>query len=278
MLCTKSYAKVNLFLNVVGKNLNGYHDVQSHFLRLKLHDIVYVSLSDTLRCSVEGAKISAEGNIALKAAQYLQKTHNVLQGADIRIIKNIPVAAGLGGGSSNAAAVLKLLTKLWGLKELKKNVLGEIAFKIGADVPFFISNYQSSFVEGVGDILTPKKLGIKFYILLVNPKINILSKEAYAHILTDAFSPNIICNTQPIINEIFHGKNDLEPHIKKHYPVIDKLLKTIQQQQNCIVSRMSGSGSTCFGIFDKKTDVLSAAENMSRKHPDYWFYNQLVLI
>ena len=275
MLHVYSYAKVNLFLNVIGKRSNGYHDIQSYFLKLNLADEIYIQPSSKVSCLVEGAIITGE-NIVLKTIRYFSKICNISKGINIHIKKNIPVAAGLGGGSSNAATILKLLPKLWGV-EMSEEQLKDIALEVGADVPFFLYN-QNSFVEGIGEILTSIKLGQSFFILLVNPKISILTKNAYQGTTNASFSPKIVFNSQSIIKEILHGKNDLEKYATQNYPVVKELIKEIRHQKNCVASRISGSGPTCFGIFDKEDDVVNAANNLLKSHPNFWTYYEKVMV
>ena len=270
MLHTHSYAKINLFLNIVGKRSNAYHEIQSYFLRLKLADMVSLEHSKYMKCSVEGAEISGE-NIALKAAHWFKKICNTPKGVSIHIKKNIPVAAGLGGGSSNAAAVLSLLPKLWEVEGIQPSQFNEIALNIGADVPFFLNDHDS-FAEGIGDKLTPINFGQKIYIILINPNIYILSKDAYEGSVTNIFAPKITCDEHSVANEIFYGKNDLEEYVKREYPAIKELLNSIKCQKNCLVSRMSGSGSTCFGIFVTKKDAARAIDNLSEIYPHFWTY------
>lgn len=275
MLHIYSYAKVNLFLNVIGKRSNGYHNIQSYFLKLNLVDEICIQPSSKVSCSVEGAIITGE-NIVLKTIRYFSKICNISKGINIHIKKNIPVAAGLGGGSSNAATILKLLPKLWGV-EMSEEQLKDIALKVGADVPFFLYN-QNSFVEGIGEILTSIKLGQSFFILLVNPKISIFTKNAYQGTTNTSFSPKIVLNSQSIIKEILHGKNDLEKYATQNYPVVKELIKEIRYQKNCVASRMSGSGPTCFGIFDKEDDIVNAANNLLKSHPNFWTYYEKVMV
>ena len=276
MLHIYAHAKVNLFLNIIGQKPDGYHDIQSCFLKLNLADEIYIQSSDRVTCSVEGADIIDE-NIVLKAVRYFSKVYGIPKGINVHIKKNIPIAAGLGGGSSDAAAVLKSLPELWSVKEISEKQLKDIALKVGADVPFFLKN-QNSFVEGIGDILTPIKLEQNFFIVLVNPKISILAKDIYKSITNHNPSKKIKPNPESIVKEIFHGKNDLEEYVKEKYPILRELIKNIKNQKNCIVSRMSGSGSTCFGVFNKKDDAVNAVDNLSRLYSNFWIHYEEVII
>jgi 4-diphosphocytidyl-2-C-methyl-D-erythritol kinase len=272
LLRIKSYAKVNLFLNVTGKRANGYHEIQSYFLKLQLADIVSIKPSKDLNCTVEGGEILGE-NIALKATRWFKEVCQISEGASIHIKKNIPIAAGLGGGSSNAAAALKLLPKLWGTQEVHPSQFNEIALKLGADVPFFL-NDPHCLIEGIGEQLTPISIGKKLFLVLINPAIKILSKDAYSKLKITTSSRKITCDEKSILREILNGKNDLEEYAKNEHEIIRELLNAIKSQKNCLVGRMSGSGSTCFGIFDTKEDALNAADALVKKYPDFWIHNE----
>jgi 4-diphosphocytidyl-2-C-methyl-D-erythritol kinase len=272
----RSHAKVNLFLNIVGKDPKGYHNLQSYFVLLNLSDVITVNLSDhTTSCSFENGE-QIENNIVEKAIEYINAINNSLKFAKIHIKKNIPIAAGLGGGSSNAAMILNLLPKLWNLPELTCNQIKEIAYSIGADIPFFYYN-KSAFIEGIGDKIIPINVNKKLFILLVNPELKVITKEVYS-CPRDYFSPEILYNKEVIINEIFHGKNDLEKHVIQKHPLIGDLLKAIKQQNNCLVSRMSGSGSTCFGIFEQEEDLIKAKNELRKLFANFWMHHEKICI
>ena len=258
-----SHAKVNLFLNIIGKEQKGYHGLQSFFCLLNLADYISIEPSTSTNCVIEGANIITD-NIVFKSVNYTNKLNNVNKTININISKNIPIAAGLGGGSSNAATVLKLLENKYNFPKLNAEQLKEVAINIGADVPFFYIN-KNAFIEGIGERITPIKLGKSIYILLVNPGIKVVTKDIYLYI-RDNFSSKIICSKDAIINEIFNGKNDLEKYVKNQYSIINDLLDFIKMQKNCLVSRMSGSGSTCFGIFEKEEDALNAKVEAEKKY------------
>ena len=272
----RSHAKVNLFLNIVGKDSKGYHNLQSYFVLLNLSDMITVNTSDHATiCSFENSE-QIGNNIVIKAIEYINAVNNSLKFAKIHIKKNIPIAAGLGGGSSNAAMILNLLPKLWNLPELTCNQIKEVAYNIGADIPFFYYN-KNSFIEGIGDKITPINVSKKLFILLVNPGLKVITKEVYSCIKGD-FPPEILYNKEVIINEIFHGKNDLEKHVIQKYPLIGDLLKVIKEQNNCLVSRMSGSGSTCFGIFEQEEDLIKAKNKLKKIFKNFWMHHEKICI
>lgn len=255
-----SHAKVNLFLNIIGKEQNDYHSLQSFFCLLNLTDYISIEPSTNTNCVIDGGKIV--DNIVFKAVNYANKLNDANKTVNIKIKKNIPIAAGLGGGSSNAAIVLKLLEKIYNFPKLSAEQLKEIANNIGADIPFFYIN-KNAFVEGIGEKIMPIKLDKNIFILLINPGIKVITKDIFSSI-DDNFSPSIICYKKSIINEIINGKNDLEKYVRQRYTIVDDLLNFIKMQQNCLVSRMSGSGSTCFGIFEKEEDALNAKKEAEK--------------
>ncbi len=267
MYNSASHAKVNLFLNIVGREQDNYHSLQSFFCLLNLTDNITIKHATNTICIIDRDGII--DNVVYKAINYLNKLNNVNKTVNIRIKKNIPISSGLGGGSSNAATVLKLLEKLYSFPKLDAEKLKEIANNIGADVPFFYIN-KNAFVEGIGEKIMPMKLNMKIFILLINPGIKVITKDIFSSISYN-FSSRIICNKKSVINEIFNGKNDLEKYVRRKYTIVDDLLNFIKMQQNCLVSRMSGSGSTCFGIFEKKEDALNA-----RKEAEKIYGNQLI--
>ena len=258
-----SHAKLNLFLDVIGKDQRGYHRLQSFFCLLNLTDHINIESSTTTNCVIEGNNIIAD-NIVLKSVHYANKLNNVNKNVKISINKNIPIAAGLGGGSSNAATVLKLLERKYNFPKLNAEQLKEIAINIGADVPFFYIN-KNAFIEGIGERITPMKLGESIFVLLINPGIKVVTRDVYSYVC-DNLSSKIICSKDAIINEIFNGKNDLEKYVKTQYSIVKDLLDFIKIQKNCLVSRMSGSGSTCFGIFEKEEDALNAEIEAKKKY------------
>ena len=181
-----SYAKVNLYLKIGKKLSSGYHNIQSVMQKIELSDSITIEPLSEDRIIVEctNKELENENNLAYKAALLLKKKFKVTNGVKIFIEKNIPIEAGLGGGSSDAATALLNLNKLWGLK-LKERQLIELAAQIGADVPFFIGE-QAALVEGIGDMIKNIKKSFSINIVLINPGFRISTKWAYS-----AFDINI---------------------------------------------------------------------------------------
>jgi 4-diphosphocytidyl-2-C-methyl-D-erythritol kinase len=268
-----SRAKVNLFLNIVGKDDHGYHLLESYFALLKFGDIVTLHPSDSLKCKTIGAVIEDE-NITLRAAKALQEYTGKTKCVDIEIEKNIPIAAGLGGGSSNAASTFKLINEAWNLN-LSREELANIALKIGSDIPFFIYEHNS-FVSGIGEKVLPITLDISLPIILVNPNIKLTAKEVYKLSVSSFTKPLTEIDSKTIINQIYHGKNDLEEPAFKLAIEIKEVINMIRKQKGCVVSRMSGSGSTCFGIFENEELAFAALHTLQKLHPGFWYYYEFL--
>gem|GEM_PF-66289 len=178
-----SWAKLNLYLVVINKRKDNYHNLESLFERIKLSDKIVLQNRDdkliTISCTSKEVPQDSS-NLAYKAAELLQKKYKVNQGVDIHIVKRIPIGSGMGGGSSNAATVLLGLNRLWGLK-LNKRQLALYAAKIGSDVPFFVYDTAFALVKGRGDIIYPLKelKSKKFWHLLVIPRVKIATPLIY---------------------------------------------------------------------------------------------------
>ncbi|WP_339040581.1 4-(cytidine 5'-diphospho)-2-C-methyl-D-erythritol kinase [Candidatus Lariskella endosymbiont of Hedychridium roseum] len=274
-------AKLNLFLHITGSLPSNYHSIESIFVRLKLHDTIHVTQHDTLECNViekndnSNIDLHISDNIVLKVARKIQQFSGYKGGAKIYIEKNIPIAAGLGGGSSNAASTLILLNSLWNLA-LNDYELHNIAKDIGADVPFFLQPHHA-FVTGISDIITPIKFDRNIHLLLVNPRVETSTKRVYddyAHSVkngrkyTCSFKENLIYFDKLISD----SSNDLEDSAIAIHPTILKVITMLGNSKGCIISRMSGSGSTCFGIFEDEDSALNAKSTMLELEPSWWYY------
>lgn len=178
-----SYAKLNLYLAVISKRKDNYHNIESLFERIKLRDKIVLSLRDdkliTISCTSQEVPQDSS-NLGFKAAEFLQKKYKITKGVDIHIDKHIPIGSGMGGGSSNAAAVLMGLNKLWGIK-LSRNKLAAHAAKIGSDVPFFVYNSSFAHVKGRGERVKPlnELKNKKFWHILIVPRVKISTALIY---------------------------------------------------------------------------------------------------
>lgn len=265
----KAYAKVNLGLRVIGKRPDGFHNIETLFHRINLSDelSVFVDNFISLSCS-EPTLPTNKDNLCWKAVELLQKELNVATGAKIHIQKNIPIGAGLGGGSSDAAAILKTLPKVWG-KKVENSVLKKIALQLGSDVPFFLQN-QSAYAEGRGEQLTPLTFTLPYWIVLVNPGIHVSTPWAYKALAEkrgNFFSAKKNLSeavTQSPLQFILSSTNDFEEVVFKQHVAIGEIKKRFYEL-NAAHALMSGSGSSVFGLFEKESDAQNAANTFSRE-------------
>lgn len=259
----KSRAKINLSIDVLGKRQDGYHLVEMIMQTIDLFDIIKIfSLDeDTIVINSNSKDIPMDSsNIVYKAANLIKQEFNIKRGIKIYIEKNIPVAAGMAGGSSNAAAVLVGLNKLWDLN-LSKNKLKEIGLQLGADVPFCIEG-EASLAENIGEKLTNiDGLSQDVFILVCKPELFVSTKEIY-----EAIDSKIIKKRPD--NKLLIGLlkenniellsknmyNVLESVTKEKYPIINEI-EEIMINNKALGAMMSGSGPTVFGLYDNEDDA-----------------------
>jgi len=248
-------AKINWFLKVGRKRPDGYHEILSLMQFITLYDELSFTLSEDITVSIENPEmlnIPMEDNLVFKTALKLQEITGTTKGASIKMKKEIPSGAGLGGGSSDAAVTLKGLNDLWSLG-LKKKELMDIASKIGSDVPFFL-NGPAALVKGKGEIVEKVDVKESRILLLVKPPISISSKWAYSEF--DRLK------TEGKSNTLWHDNaiNDLEEPVFTRYPELkeikEKLLKS-----GALYAAMTGSGSTLFGVFNTEEEAHKALLN-----------------
>ncbi|SDK86086.1 4-(cytidine 5'-diphospho)-2-C-methyl-D-erythritol kinase [Natronincola ferrireducens] len=266
----KSRAKINLSLDVLGKRPDGYHEVEMIMQQIDLYDnIILVERRDkkTVDIITDCEHIPKNNsNIAYRAAEIIKKHFNIATGLDIYIQKNIPVAAGLAGGSSNAAAVLKGLNYLWQLKLSQKDLM-DIGITIGADVPFCIMG-GTALAQGIGEKLTPVKGLNNVWIVIAKPSISVSTAEVYSKL--DLSKINNRPDTVKLLKAVADNDlytlsknmiNVLETVTEKKHPII-KELKGKLIEYNALGSMMSGSGPTVFAVFKKYERAKSAYENL----------------
>jgi 4-diphosphocytidyl-2-C-methyl-D-erythritol kinase len=252
-------AKINIGLNVVRKRADGYHDLETLFFPIGIKDALEFveNNSDHVNLSTSGIVVDlpAEQNIVVKAYRLLANQFN-LPGIDIHLHKVIPFGAGLGGGSSDAAFMLKALNKYFDLKLPNQN-LKAFALQLGADCSFFIEN-KPAFATGIGDQLEPVHINLSgYHLLLVKPPFGVGTKEAYSKVI-----PSIPANDlKSILNLdiaqwMGRVKNDFEPTVFELYPQIENIKKSMLES-GALYAAMSGSGSSVFGIFREEPEVDS---------------------
>ena len=243
-------AKINIGLWVQEKRDDGFHEIESLFYPIPWCDILEVNKADDLQMKFSGIEIPGNANDNLiKKAFDLFKAETNIPGAYIHLHKRIPMGAGLGGGSADAAFTLKALNVIYATK-LSKTQLFSMAMKLGSDCGFFIKNEPSK-VKGRGEKILPSHFKLKGkWIALINPKIHVSTAEAYQMV-----SPKQRNNFRDLLtNEWTDLKNDFEEVMAKKYPEIDELINTFRAANAEYVS-MTGSGSTVYGIFNSKPNI-----------------------
>ena len=260
----KSRAKINLSIDVLGKRQDGYHLVEMIMQTIDLYDLIEINEKDNDQITIKSTSDEIPldcNNLVYKAAKKKKKTFNINKGVEIHIKKNIPVAAGMAGGSSNAAAVLVGLNKLWNLN-LSNQQLEKIGLKLGADEPFCI-NGGAVLALGIGEELTPiKGLTKDVCILVCKPDLFVSTKEVYECIDSKDIDkrPNnkflIEClkneDTRQLAENMF---NVLEGVTMDKHPVIQQI-KDIMTNNRALGAMMSGSGPTVFGLYENREDAV----------------------
>lgn len=265
----KALAKINLGLDVIGRRENGYHDVRMVMQTIYLYDDVTIRKTENpgivVKTNLSFLPVN-DDNIAYKAARMLIDEFGIESGVEITLEKHIPVAAGLAGGSSNAAAVLVGMNRIFDLKLSQKELM-ERGVKLGADVPYCVMR-GTVLAEGIGEILSPLPPMPKCYILIAKPGINVSTKVVYEKLDSKPIE------NHPDIDAIIEGleENDiykvaaslgnvLEAVTIEDYPVIEEI-KDAMKKAGALNAMMSGSGPTVFGIFDDKKVAKAAKETI----------------
>ncbi len=259
-------AKINYLLDVIGKRPDGYHELRMIMQRVNLCDEISLTITDTpgitVTCDAKGTP-DGPGNIAWKAARALFDIFETDKGIRIEILKRIPVAAGLGGGSSDAASVLMGMNTLFNLG-LTEQKLMDIGCKLGADVPFFIFK-KTALAEGVGEKLSPLNDIPKCWILLVNPGVRVSTAWVYRSLqLTNRGELNKMPEFfESIEHLVSYLSNDLESVTITAFPVIADI-KARMMNSGAVGSLMSGSGPTVFGVFKSFAEAESARQELTK--------------
>ena len=267
----KSYAKINLSLKIIKTLDNGYHELDMVNLPLELHDVIEISKianHDTCITCDDLRLMGLKANLCKKAVDTLRETYHFQDNFMIHIHKEIPFAAGLGGGSSNAATVLLSLNKILKLNATNEE-LCNIGLKIGADVPFFIHNHPSR-VGGIGEIDSPINVKKKYFVLIVKPEEGLSTKDVYVHY--SSFS-NVRVDTEGVIKGLAEGDDDLiaksigndlmKPAVSL-LPVVGDIYSSLIGDGFKIVS-MSGSGSSLFALSTDLKKCKEAQKKYERK-------------
>jgi 4-diphosphocytidyl-2-C-methyl-D-erythritol kinase len=267
----RAYAKINLGLHVLGKRPDGYHSIETVFRLVNLYDeIEIVQEGQDIHFSTNSPELSNDSsNLCVRAAHLLRDLTGTHTGVEITLTKRIPIGAGLGGGSSDAAAVLKGLAKLWSL-DISNDELQTVSATLGSDVPFFFTG-TTAFATGRGEILESFDLKIPYTILLVTPKIHISTAWAYSQLSLNPGlkRPDLRTTLEEGMEDaqlLQNGlSNDFEEPVFKHYPAI-ATIKAELLSEGAACSLMSGSGSSVFALFQDQIAAKRLAQRLSDKY------------
>ncbi|MEE2654153.1 MAG: 4-(cytidine 5'-diphospho)-2-C-methyl-D-erythritol kinase [Pseudomonadota bacterium] len=268
-------AKINLYLNITGQRVNNYHELDSLIAFAAHGDQIEVKKCDHFNLEASGPfseKLPPSNeNLVMKAAKELARGTNYEGGACIKLIKNLPVSSGIGGGSADAAATLKALNDLWETNLQNKDLM-VMALRLGADVPVCLLS-KTVRMSGIGDKLSRVSGLPKCGILLINPGIPISTVNVFQLCRGDFSNqvkiPNIE-NREVFFEFLSTQKNDLQDAAIKIAPIIKEVLKILTDDPNCRLARLSGSGGTCFGLYEDEPKALFAAEAMYGHFSDWW--------
>ena len=268
-----SYSKINLFLNVNEKLKNGLHEIQSYYCLIDLSDKIEIRKIKRKKDKIifKGPftkNIKKSDNTIINLLKFLRKLKLTSNYYSINVDKNIPVFSGLGGGTSNAAFILRFILK----SKISKKILNQAEKLIGSDLRLFF--YNQGFLENLKTIKFKKKKE-KLFFLLSRPNINCSTKEIYSKVKKYSkkikFSFIRTNTKKKFIKYILSKKNELQFIVEKKYPIVKTLLSDISVEKGCHFSRMSGSGSVCYGLFDSESNAKKALYKLKSKYPKFWF-------
>lgn len=272
-------AKINLALHVTGRRSDGYHNLESLVVFAEIGDELEARPGPVDRLRVSGpfaAKLgNSESNLVSRAITAFRQRWPaaIAGGLDVTLRKNLPVAAGLGGGSADAAAALRLLRDL-SVVPIPERELSALALTLGADVPACLISRPCE-VRGVGEIVAPLRHFPACHIVLVNPLVPVVTADVFRR-LQGHDNPGLPEIADPLMRPAQLGiwlsetRNDLEPPAIAMVPAIGQLIAAIAKVEGCILARMSGSGATVFGLFGSSAGAHQAAHDLRERFPGYW--------
>ena len=268
----RSFSKINLSLRVLKKMSSGLHDIQSNSILIDLHDQIKINRSYKNKNEIyfkgDFARFVNKKNNSVKSiVKYLEKEKIFKSNYKFTITKNIPVFSGLGGGTSNAVTIFRHFQK----KKINSKIINELTKTIGSDFKLFLQ--KQSFQSSLAKVTNYKKSHI-INMIVVFPYKLCSTKKIYSNV--NSFSKPCknkygnILNTKKFIKLISKEKNDLQPIVEKKYPIIKKIMQFLKNQKNCVFSRMTGSGSACFGVFLTKKNAHEALLKVRKKFPVFF--------
>ena len=270
-------AKINLYLHVTGKRDDGYHLLDGLVAFAGVHDIITIAAANQLKLINqgpfgEGLPTTAD-NLVIRAAEQLRDLTGIMDGAQITLTKNLPIASGIGGGSADAAAAIKGLVRHWGIHPGHYDLSG-LALGLGADVPICLYG-QAAFMGGIGEQIEPVYALPEAPMVLVNPGVGVSTPTIFKVRKAGFSLAHRFDNTPSSFDELIElltdnrGNDLMEPAIQTE-PIIGDVLKQIELTRGCQLARMSGSGATCFGFYNTQVEADMAASDIKSTHPEWW--------
>lgn len=270
----KAFAKLNLFLNVTGRRNDGYHLIESLVAFADIYDVIEICPAESFSLEVTGEFApytgSIESNLITMAVDLFCKKAGLKPDFRIRLFKNIPVGAGLGGGSSDAAVILKYLQNISD-NPPEHDCLSELSLTLGADLPACLYG-KPAFISGIGEKIFPITIP-KLFLVLVNPGILIPTAEIYQagfKSYSEKTSLSASNNIADFVAELSGTRNDLYNNALKFAPELEEVIAEIDKTRNVLLSRMSGSGATCFGIYADEVSAQAACNKIKKSYPLWW--------
>jgi 4-diphosphocytidyl-2-C-methyl-D-erythritol kinase len=272
-LVERARAKLNLTLRVLGRRADGYHELDSLVAFAETHDVLRL-IPGPLGLDIEGPYASgldaSDDNLVLRAARAFAESFRGARAGHFALHKNLPVAAGIGGGSADAAAALRLLARLNGMPPGAPDLFA-LAGRLGADVPVCLRG-EACRMQGVGERLGLRLVLPPLYGVLVNPGVAVATAAVFRALglMPGDISLPVAPNDRDLRAEILHGGNDLQPAAMRLAPEIGAVLQSLGGQEGCLATRMSGSGATCFGLFERREAAEAAAARIGAARPGWW--------
>jgi 4-diphosphocytidyl-2-C-methyl-D-erythritol kinase len=274
LVVERAHAKVNLALHITGRRQDGYHELDSIVAFANVADVLTIASSDIVSLNVTGpfaGVLPRDGTNSVTSVWRLLDDFSRQQGAPIapvkfQLEKNLPIASGIGGGSADAAAALRGLIRYFSLS-IPPEDLSELALQLGADVPVCLVQ-KSSRMRGIGEVIEPNAIDFPGGIVLVNPRIPAPTSKVFE-------SLNLQCGQSfgtgiGNIHDFQSWRNDLTAPAVMLVPEIADVIGSLNFQPEIVCSRMSGSGATCFGLFESLEAAQTAAASIAEKHPGWW--------
>ncbi len=272
-------AKLNLFLHITGRLQNGYHTLESLVTFANIGDTIQIENSNSFSFHVKGpfsqnlsGGLTDNDNLVVKAAKNLAQIAQKPLTLKITLTKNLPVSSGIGGGSADAAATLWGLCDLWDIPR-NAEYLPHLMTQLGADVPVCFKS-MPQMMRGIGDDLSMPPDMPDVPAILINPMSACSTETVFLHyngLFKKAVSlPKAFKNHTDLIEYLKSRTNDLYAPALKSVPAINNVIQSLESTNTCLLSRMSGSGATCFGLFETMEEAKSAAKNISADNPDWW--------